>query len=156
MCKMDITPLSVAVQDAPLPILSILFDYSTHPQHGQLLHHAARRTSDDCFEVMKLVLDRYSSEVNKVMYEDHAFSFEIRKCVGLGTPLHEAARYGRPEVVSALLKYGANVQALDTCGQTAIRQAEMSQNYAVLDVLRHSLGIGPDIERSLGRGTHIT
>ncbi|KAH9819875.1 ankyrin repeat protein [Teratosphaeria destructans] len=138
MCQMDTTPFSTAVQYAPIPILKLLFSHTSYPRHGQLLHHAARRTSDDCCEVMKRVLDRYRVDVNMIMYEDHAFSFEMHKCLGLGTPLHEAAKYGRPEVARVLLDQGADINILDSCGQTALAQAEISGNYAILDLLRYN------------------
>lgn len=66
---------------------------------GQLLHHAAWRTSHDCGEVGRLILERCDFGVNGIMYKNHALSFETRKIVGQGTPLHEAARAGRPEMV---------------------------------------------------------
>lgn len=132
MCQMDMTPFSMAVQYAPVTILRLLFSHTSYPRHGQLLQHAARRTSDDCCEVLKLVLDQYRVNIHMVMYEDHAISFEMHKCLGLSTPLHEAARYGRPEVVRVLLDQGADINVLESCGQTALAQAEVSGNRAVL------------------------
>ncbi|KAK0336994.1 hypothetical protein LTR91_015327 [Friedmanniomyces endolithicus] len=90
-CQMDMTPLSIAMQFAPLSIIKMLFVHTSAPQNGQLLHYAARRTSRDSDEVIDLVLQHCKNlEVNDIMYHNHAFSFEIRKCVGLGTALHEA------------------------------------------------------------------
>ena len=136
-CQMDMTPLSTAVQYAPFPVIERLFAYSQAPYHGQLLHYAALRTSNDCEKVIKLVLQQgHISQVNDTMYQNHAFSFEIRKCVGLGTPLHEAARTGNPGAIRVLLDNGADAAALNTCGQTALEVAEISDNRTVSDLIR--------------------
>ncbi|KAK0257801.1 hypothetical protein LTS09_007415 [Friedmanniomyces endolithicus] len=135
-CRMDITPLSIAVQYAPLSIIETLLEHAGSPWHGQLLHHAAGRTLDDCDAVVRLVLERCRLKVNDIMYLNHAFSFEIRRCVGLGTALHEAARSGSPKAVQVLLGCGADLTARNTCGQTALEVAEASGNQAVAELLR--------------------
>ena len=135
--EMDMTPLSIAVQFAPLPIIETLFAHSKPPFHGQLLHHAARRTSSsDCKAVIELVLQRCGrSQINDIMYQNHAFSFEIRKCVGFGTALYEAARYGTPQAVRVLLDHGADASVRGTCGRTALEVAEKAGNRVVVDLL---------------------
>lgn len=131
------TPLSIAMQYAPLSIIKRLFIHTSAPQNGQLLHYAARRTSHESDEVIDLVLQHCKKfGVNDIMYHDHAFSSEIRKFVGLGTPLHEAAITGTPNTVHALISHGADIMTRDTCGQTALEVAEASGNQKVSDLLR--------------------
>lgn len=139
-CNIDTTPLSVAVEYAPRSIVELLFHHTPHPQHGQLLHHAAKRRTKDCVEVMEMVMERFGSrnrrvEVNKIMYADDAFSYEMYKIIGLGTPLHEVARCGRSETVRVLLECGVDVKALDSRGNTAMWVAELAGNRAVVDEL---------------------
>lgn len=132
---MDITPLSFAVQYAPKKIVQQLLETSGQARNGQLLHHAAWRSSDDCGEICRLILERCQFNVNDIMYNDHALSFETRKVVGLGTPLHETARAGRPETAQVLLEYGADLAALDSDRRTALTVAQNSGNEAVAQYL---------------------
>lgn len=136
-CRMGMTPLSIAMQYAPFSIIRMLLVRTSAPQNGQLLHHAARRTSRDSGAVVDLVLQHCKQlNVNDIMYHNHAFSFEIRKCVGLGTALHEAAITGTSDRVRVLISRGADITIRDTRGQTALEAAEASGNYEVLNLLR--------------------
>lgn len=87
---------------------------------------------------MQLVIDRFrgSRDINSILYGDYAYSYEMYKCTGPGTPLHEAAQEGRPEVARMLLDRGADMNLLNSLGQTALAVAESSGNHAVLEVLR--------------------
>lgn len=64
-------------------------------------------------------------------------SYESLKVVGLGTPLHEAARGGRPEAALVLLEYGADPMVLDSngLGRTALEVATLHGNDAVAQCL---------------------
>lgn len=136
-CQMDMTPLSIAMQYAPLTIIRMLLVHTPAPQHGQLLHYAARRTSHDSGQVIDLVLQHCKNlEVNDIMYHNHAFSFEIRKCVGLGTALHEAAITGTPDTVRLLISRGTDTKIPNTRGQTALKAAEELGNREVAELLR--------------------
>lgn len=70
------------------------------------------------------------------MYEDHAFSYEVRKIVGLGTPLHGAARLGRLSAIRILIANGADLGFRDSCGNTALEVAERQGHLAVVDELK--------------------
>ncbi|KAK3616232.1 hypothetical protein LTR56_026093 [Elasticomyces elasticus] len=137
-CEMDVTPLSTAVGCAPLPIIKQLFAHCplSTPLRGQLLHWAARRTSDDADDVAQFVLERCRPNLNKILYGDDAFSYEVRKVVGLGTALHEAARMGRPSVVQMLLRKGTDISIRDSRGNTALEVAELYENHAAVSLLR--------------------
>lgn len=134
---MDTTPLSIAVQNAPLRVIQMLLEPLGSVQNGQLLHHAARRKFNDSGEICRYILQRCGDAfgVNDIMYQHHAMSYESLKVVGLGTPLHEAARGGRPEAAIVLLEYGADPMLLDSNGRTALEVATLHGNEAVAQCL---------------------
>lgn len=137
-CQLDITPLSTAVECAPVPIIEQLFSHcpSSTRFRGYLLHWAARRTSDDAEHVVRLVLERCQPDLDQILYKDDAFSYEVRKSVGLGTALHEAARAGHLSVVQMLIARGTDVTIRDSCGNTALEVAEICENHAAVALLR--------------------
>lgn len=103
---------------------------------GQLLHWAARRASDDAEDVVRFVLERCRPDLNQILYKDDAFSYEVRKAVGLGIALHEAARTGHPSVVQMLVQRGADFTIRDSRGDTALEVAEIHENHAAVAILR--------------------
>ena len=137
---MDITPLSTATGCAPLPVIKQLFAHCPPSTSfgGQLLHWAARRASDDAEDVVQFLLQRCQPDVNKIMYEDDAFLYEVRKVVGLGTALHEAARTGRPSVVQTLIQKGTDVSIRDSRENTTLEVAEIHENFAAAALLRNA------------------
>lgn len=139
-CQMDMTPLSDAVALAPYSIVERMLKHCppTTVLRGQLLHFAASRsTPEDCDAVLQLVLHRCPpTDINARMYEDHAFSYEVRKIVGLGTPLHGAARLGRLSAIRILIANGADLGFRDSCGNTALEVAERQGHLAVVDELK--------------------
>jgi hypothetical protein len=141
-CQMDITPLSTAVVEAPYSVVEPLFLHcpTTTIFRGQLLHlAAARHLPEDYDAILRLVLERCLEGINARMYQDHCFSYEVRKVAGLGTPLHEAARVGRLSGVRILIAHGADASIRNSDGLTALEVAERNHNTAVADELR-SLG----------------
>ncbi|KAK3720450.1 hypothetical protein LTR37_003863 [Vermiconidia calcicola] len=139
-CEMDITLLSTAAGYAPLPIVKQLFEHCPLGTsfRGQLLHWAAGRTSDDAEDVVQLVLERCRPDLNKIQYNDEPFSYEIRKVVGLGTALHEAARRGHPGIVHMLICKGTDVSIRDSSGNTALEVAELYENHAAVALLQNA------------------
>lgn len=136
---MDITPLSTAVAEARYSVVEQLFTRcpATTIFRGQLLHYAAgRRIPEDCDVVLQLVLQRCQKNINALMYQDHGFSYEVRKVVGLGTALHEAARVGRLSTVRILIANGADTSIRDSCGSTALEVAEREHKLTAADELR--------------------
>lgn len=133
-CVLDFTPLSVAVQEAPLVIIKLLFDKGGSIEHGQLLHYAVRRDQPDYLEVLQFILDK-NPHVNQIMYENHPQSYELQKAFGIATPLHEAAEMGKLDVVNALLAKGADRTVKDARGETALDRAERNHRTAVMDCL---------------------
>ena len=68
-CSIDVTPLSMAVANAPIHIIQILFDRGGDAKEGELLQHALDRQAD-VVEVLGLLLEK-GAPLNKVMYQDH-------------------------------------------------------------------------------------
>ena len=134
-CGLDITPLSIAVRDAPFEIIRTLFDHGGSIEHGQLLHFAAIRGLPDRIDVLSYLLDK-GAPINSVMYEHSVDSYEQEKLSGLGTPLHSAAATGCLEMVDMLLSSGANPLTENSRGKLAIEEAEYHGWNKVADRLR--------------------
>ncbi|GES59634.1 ankyrin repeat protein [Aspergillus terreus] len=56
-CSIDLTPLSYAVEQAPLSTVKLLLDRGGDVHKGQLLHHAVERQTDT-IEVLGMLLER--------------------------------------------------------------------------------------------------
>ncbi|KZF22306.1 ankyrin [Xylona heveae TC161] len=134
-CVLDLTPLSVAVQIASFGIIALLFEHGGSIDHGQLLHYAVRRDLKDCIDVLAFVLDR-GAPINQIMYENSPASYELQKPFGIGTPLHEAARLGKLDVVDLLLARGADPTRRDVRRQLPVDIAECYNNNEVAERLR--------------------
>ncbi|KAI0270169.1 ankyrin repeat-containing domain protein [Russula aff. rugulosa BPL654] len=53
-----------------------------------------------------------------------------------GTPLHVASACGAPEVVRLLLEHGADIEAKDKNGKTALQEAAENERDKVVELLR--------------------
>lgn len=135
---LDITPLSVAVEIAPLSMIELLFQYGGTTERGQLLHHAAMREGPDHVEVLDFLFARGVTDVSGLLYGNHPDSFQLMSNVGLGTPLHVAAEKGMLGTVQYLLDKGADIQMRDTRGRLAIDCAGSNRHSAVVEVLRRA------------------
>ncbi|KAL2408448.1 hypothetical protein ABEF93_003514 [Exophiala dermatitidis] len=136
-CQLDLTPLSYAVQYAPLDIIKTLFDHGGSVRTGQLLHYAVRRDQPDILEVLAYLLNKGAS-VNDVMYQHHPDSYRLQQAFGLGTPLHEAAQLGKLEVIRFLLEHGADPNVVDSLGQTVLERATIYGHPEVAAFLGHT------------------
>ncbi len=132
---LDLTPLSIAVCEAPFAIIMLLFDHGGSIEYGQLLHYAVRRDSNDRIEVLDFILTKGAS-VNDLMYQNHPGCFLHQERFGIGTPLHEAAEEGKLDVVQFLLARGASPLIRDARGKLAIERAKCHGHTAVVDHLR--------------------
>ncbi|TKA57306.1 hypothetical protein B0A55_11464 [Friedmanniomyces simplex] len=106
-CFLDITPLSAAVQYASIATIRKLFEHGGSITDGQLLHYAVLRDREERVEVIRYLVSK-GSQVNAVLYQDSPRSFEQRKALGLGTPLHAAAERGDLSVVHTLITMSAD------------------------------------------------
>ncbi|TKA82943.1 hypothetical protein B0A55_01301 [Friedmanniomyces simplex] len=96
-CLLDLSPLSAAVQYAPLSIINSLFAHGGSINSEQLLHFAVQRDTPDALEVLTYILAK-DPPINEVMYQNHWDSSAQQMAFGLGTPLHEAAEKGKSDV----------------------------------------------------------
>lgn len=115
-CALDMTPLSVAIETAPMNVIELLFSRGGSASSGQLLHYAVRRDSLDRNEVVRLVL-QMNPAVNNVMYQGLECYF-LQRAFGLGTPLHEAVELAKVDTAKLLLDQGANPLVRDSLGET--------------------------------------
>lgn len=66
-----------------------------------------------------------SGDVNGTLAAIHRGKNINEQIPGYGTPLHQAAFYGRSDVVKILLQYGANFNLIDQDGDTPIAATDM-------------------------------
>jgi len=52
------------------------------------------------------------------------------------TPLHSAARNGHAGIIQLLIKYKANINAIDKTGRTAADQANYTHHYHIVNYLK--------------------
>lgn len=101
--RMGITPLSKALFRVPLHIIRLLFDRGgPHSVNcGYSLHHAIHRETPGRLQVLDYLLTRgASSNINQLIYHDRqSLSEEENLILGCGTPLHEASRNEKLDVV---------------------------------------------------------
>ncbi|EXJ77008.1 hypothetical protein A1O3_10165 [Capronia epimyces CBS 606.96] len=139
-CQLDLTPLSYAVQYAPFDVIRTLFDHGGSIHTGQLVHCAVRRDQPDTLQVLAYLLNKGAS-INAVMYQNRPDSYQLQQAFGLGTPLHKAAQRGKLEVPRFLLENGADLNVVDSLGQTVIQRATIFRNPEVADFMRHNASI---------------
>lgn len=126
-CGLDKTPLSAAVQYAPLDVVQMLFAHGGSVKHGQLLHYAVWRELEDRSAAVRYILEMGAS-VNVVMYHNKSESYLDRQVFGLGTPLHDAAALGDMDVLQILVQKGADVHIRDTRGHLAHERAQANNH----------------------------
>ncbi|KAJ5246666.1 hypothetical protein N7468_001649 [Penicillium chermesinum] len=134
-CVIDFTPLSLAVESAPVSVIQLMLSRGGDVRKGQLLHHAIERNSD-IIAVLSLLLEKGAS-INSTMYKDHYPSRTLSSFM-LGTPLHKAAELGKADVVSYLVSKGANLNNKDAKGRTALEYARMLNQREVIHALEKS------------------
>ncbi|KAI6811782.1 hypothetical protein KC332_g11914 [Hortaea werneckii] len=122
-CNLDLTPLSVVVEVGQFEVVKLMMGGSRRIRSGQLLHHAVRREAPDCAQVVEYILGQ-GADVNEVMYQHDIKSYLQQEAFGLGTPLHEAAKLGKLDVIELLGRYHANPLIEDSLGMTPIQVAE--------------------------------
>lgn len=135
-CLTDTTSLSIAVQWGALPVIKLLFERTSAPYRGQLLHRAAFRTREDADEVLKLVFSRCPEDINRIINWHQPLPYAMYREGGLGTPLHNVAQQGKVGAARILLDGGADASLKNSVGMTALRVAERAGNAEVAQVLR--------------------
>lgn len=124
-CFTDKTPLSAAVQKAPLAIIEMLFANGGSIEHGQLLHSAIWRKLDDRETVVDYLIQK-GALVNAIIFQNRPKTYLLRQAFGLGTPLHDAAARGDEDAARMLLSRGARTDIKDSCGSLPVERASSS------------------------------
>ncbi|KAJ5726497.1 uncharacterized protein N7483_007854 [Penicillium malachiteum] len=132
-CVIDLTPLSLAVESAPISVIQLMLSRGGDFRKGQLLHHAIERHSDS-IAVLSILVGK-GAAINTTMYEDHYPSRALFSFMGLGAPLHKAVELGKADVVRYLVSEGANLNIKDTKGRTALEYARMLNQREVIYTL---------------------
>lgn len=113
-CRFDITPLSIAASVATQEIIECLFNAGASVKFGQPLHYAVRHQRPKAIVELFIVK---GAPVNGVMFRDDPISYLHFECLGVGTPLHEAARSGNKGLIELLLAHGADPSISDSRGR---------------------------------------
>ena len=132
-CVIDLTPLSLAIESAPVSVIQLMLNRGGDIRKGQLLHHAIERHSDN-ITVLSLLRGK-GADINSTMYEDHYPSRALFSFMGLGTPLHKAAELGKADVARYLVSKGANLHNKDGKGRTALDYAHILNQRVVIHAL---------------------
>lgn len=138
------TPLSAAVQAGPIDLVRKCLEAGANPSLGDPLHYAVGRNSDEV-EIIRLLCS-YNAPVNTIQFQ-HPSARVLRHCFVRGTPLHEACRLGKIEVVKELLRQGANPNS------TRMRYSDIEPTTPI-DIAReeghgHVVALLTSVERSV-------
>lgn len=140
-CLLEITPLSAAVQYAPMSVIKLLFEHGGSIAFGQLLNYAAWRELDDRVDVVMFLLAQ-GAPINNIMYQNRMDCYRQREAFALGTALRDAAAIGSIDVVKTLVDAGAELRIQDSRGETPLQRAERNNHFDVIQYLQ------PLVERS--------
>jgi ankyrin repeat protein len=96
------------------------------------------RDGPDTRELVDLLLGM-GAPINEVQYKNHPQAWAERSAFALGTPLHYAAEEDKPELVSYLLRRGADPSIRDSLGLTALETAKLLGKPNVVEILQSAL-----------------
>lgn len=133
-CRLDLTPMSFAIQKASLRTINLLFSRGGDVEKGQLIHHAIER-GEDVIEVLNLLLQKGAS-LNARMYENHRPSWNLQFYKGLGTALHRAVVLGKTDIACYLLQKGADPYLKDSKGRTVLDCAIHYNHPEIVELLQ--------------------
>ena len=111
------TPLSEAVIYSSLALIQELISRGARIENGYPLHGAAWSDKPDRERVVVYLIEQ-GAPIDEILHAKNERRFNIMKRYGLGTPLHEAVKYGNVAVAKTLLGLGADRTIRDTLGRT--------------------------------------
>lgn len=127
------TSLSRAAVTGPVEVIKMLLSSGGDVQRGDFLHWVVERKSNAC-EVVALLLE-HGAPVNRLRFDGLEPAWSVFGVKGLGSPLHRASALDKSNIVSHLLKSGADPDVKDTFGRTAKQLAEELGNDVVMTLL---------------------
>ena len=135
-CAIDCTPLSYAVQLAPISIIELMLSRGGDVQKGQLLQYAIFRTTD-LNDVISLLVSK-GAPLNATMYQDGPTLMRFWP-MSLGTPLHIAAELGKTDAIRHLVNLGADTSVKDAHGRSVVERAQELNQMEVVKLLESNL-----------------
>lgn len=132
-CVIDLTPLSLAVESAPISVIQLMLSHGGDVRKGQLTHHAVERNSDN-IAVLTLLISN-GADINSTMYEDHYASRALFCFMALGTALHKAIELDKTDVIRYLVSEGADLGIKDARGRSALEYAQTLNKWDIIQVL---------------------
>lgn len=135
------TVLDIMAKSGKLETVRQCLDYGGKPNDCYALHMACYFRQSQRMEVIKMLVEEYgATNFNILDLQYDPQNFELMRGAGLGTPLHYAAKNGIVEAVRYLLECGADPEVLNSCGCTALYEAENRRECPakgkVIEVLR--------------------
>ena len=134
----DITPLSYAVEHAPLQTIKHLFSQGGSVKHGQLVNYASNRTDNECLDVLQFLVDR-GAPVNNTLWENQPELIDRANC-GATTPLSNAVTVNNVEAVRFLLAHGADpLKPNKPTKSTPLSLAQTKGNLQIVELMKENI-----------------
>ncbi|KAL5401508.1 hypothetical protein PMIN06_010959 [Paraphaeosphaeria minitans] len=131
----DVTPISVAVNKAPMSTIRLFLEYCGGILGGQLLHFAINRDNEDVLEVIELLLN-LGCPINSIQFQDDPRAWMEVKFGEPGTPLFTAVQNGKRDIVAYLLSRGADPLRPSIKGRTPAEAAESKGYTSIVDIIK--------------------
>jgi ankyrin repeat protein len=157
------TPLSFAVTLSSVNVIKLLISankrYNQDLGTGELVHRAVKR----CWKEQNLeILDtlvRAGAPVDGILW-DQSPAYDTKAHFRRGTPLHEACKYGYPDVADMLITNGADPNKQKTqyrrpAGETPYEMAATKNDTAMLEVMQRHVP-EPSLLYRLRHGTNFS
>ena len=137
--RINNTPLSRAVQFAPMSIIKFLFDRGGPGcmNNGELFHCVTYRDLSDRIEVLEYLFTQGAQrDINKLIRQDRPNLFSKENLIlGCDAPLHVATRTGKMDVVEFLIAHDADAQKPSGKGRLPIDVAGKADQDGVAQYL---------------------
>ena len=149
----DITPLSYAVQLAPLSVVQLLFEHGGSASKGQLVWHAAHRNDDiESIPILQYLVDK-GAPTNFYRFENRQWLHCWAQTFHENTPLYVAARAGHADMVTFLLAHGADptkrgCPLTKRLGYLPMDGAVMGKHDKIIEILNDAIKSRDDLHKN--------